>query len=94
MAQSDWTTIRVSKDTLRQLEACRESMREGDDKAQFPLDSPAVMSGGEDKRDRIGLDRVIRRLLADRQRHADRRKTSAGRRAARGGASVSEANPS
>lgn len=74
-----WTTVRVSKSTKAALERLRESMIASDANAIAPLDSEACMSGEHDKRDRIGLDRVIRRLIVDRKRWQRRRANSAER---------------
>src|SRR5215468_7164871 len=73
MAEVAWTTVRVSRDTLAWLERTREAMLAGGDSAVLPLECPAARSGKRDRRDRIGLDRVIRRLLADRQRWQERK---------------------
>ena len=68
-----WGTVRVSEATIAKLEAIRESMLVGDEKTGRPRLEP-------DTRERIGLDQVIGILIADRERHARRRKTSQQRR--------------
>jgi hypothetical protein len=78
MGKGMWTTIAVSKRTLAALERVRESMIAGDGNAVLPLDSRQCRSGQEDKRGRIGLDRVVRRLIADRLRWQRRRAKGKG----------------
>lgn len=80
----EWTTIRVSAETKRMLEELRASLMVGNDKAALPLDSAPCRSGQDDTRDRIGLDRVIRRLIADRDRWVARRRKHASKRKASG----------
>jgi hypothetical protein len=49
-------------------------MLEGEGEALNPLSGETCMSGGESKNYRIGLDRVIRRLILDRERWRERKR--------------------
>jgi hypothetical protein len=79
--------VRLKRDTRRQLEEVRESMRVAEELGQVELE--------KDDRDRVSLDQVIRRLIAFRARHADRRRRSSARRrqAKRVAAASADASP-
>jgi len=70
--QADWTTVRVNRRTLASLLRVRESMLVAGEQGQREIDW--------DNRNRWGLDKVIRELIAFRLRHARRRAQYAARR--------------
>lgn len=60
-----WTSIRVSEDTKAQLEQLRELWQEMErPQWENALGSADVRSGRISNRDQIGLDQVVRKLLA------------------------------
>jgi hypothetical protein len=76
-AKTEWTTIRVSKDTKAELEALREIWTAYADKTKVTLGTEEVRSGKEATRDVIGLDQVIRKLIRYHKDHLERVKKSA-----------------
>lgn len=76
MAQGDWTTVRVSLDTLEMLQDVRAAMMADQTRAADPLGTEYTQSGEPSKRDEIGLDQVIRRLIYDRRRWQGRKRRS------------------
>jgi len=79
-AKVSWTAVRVSKDTKDQLEQLRQLWSDLVDRTKDPIGSDATRSGQEAKRDVIGLDQVIRRLIRYHQAHNERSKKSAAKR--------------
>lgn len=79
-----WVAVRVSEKTKAELERIREIWTEQGERCKNPLGSAAVRSGGESKRDMIGLDQVINRLILYWKEHGERRNRSGRRRAPRG----------
>jgi len=67
-----WTAIRVSDETKADLERLRETLIAGEDRTRCGRLDP-------DSRDRIGLDQVIRVLLAERSRWNERKKKAAAK---------------
>lgn len=76
----EWTAIRVSQDTKRKLEELREKWTRNAERHCRALGTRETMSGAESKNDVIGLDQVIRRLLAKEQDHLARAKKSRNRK--------------
>lgn len=76
----EWTCLRISKDTKARLEALRETWVELANLTTEPLGSSATRSGQASRRDQIGLDQVIRRLIRLHERHAERRSRANGRK--------------
>jgi hypothetical protein len=79
--QSDWTAVRVHRDTAAALVALRD---------QWVRDE-LIGVHPRDERERAGLDRVIQRLIAEVMRHraaaaAQRQRAKDRRRASRGAA--------
>ena len=70
----DYTHVRLEPPTLRELERVRASMLVGEMMGLNVLQ--------HDPRHRVSLDQVIRRLIAFRDRHAERSRRSKARRAA------------
>lgn len=68
----DWIMVRLERATHRQLQEVRAQMEHADALGQIDLT--------RDDRDRVSLDQVIARLIAFRERHAERRRRSAARR--------------
>jgi hypothetical protein len=59
--QADWTAVRVHRDTAAALARLRDEWVEADQVSAHPRDA----------RERTGLDRVIRRLIAEVFRHRE-----------------------
>lgn len=72
----DWIMVRIGRETHRQLEAVRTSM--------LVADLAGLIELERDDRDRVSLDQVIRRLIEFREKHAERRRRAAARRASKG----------
>ena len=76
-AAGSWTAVRVSGDTAAKLRMLREVWTENADRiTQAPLGSEETRSGNESKCDAIGLDQVIRRLIALWEDHLERSRKS------------------
>lgn len=68
-----WTSVRIASATLAELDRVKRSMLLADFMGLIELE--------RDPRDRVSLDQVIRRLIAFRDRHAERARRSKARRA-------------
>jgi len=79
-AQDWWTTVRVSVDTKEQLEELRELFTDQAHKMKEPIGSDYTRSGHESKRDVIGLDQVIRKLIRYYKDHQKRAAKSSSKR--------------
>lgn len=71
--EGDWTVIRVRRSTLASILRCREGML-------LAYEQGKAGWIQHDSRNRVGLDQIIRQLVAFRLRHARRRKEHAERR--------------
>jgi hypothetical protein len=81
MRKADWwTTVRVSVDTKEQLEELRDLFTEQAHRTKEPIGSDYTRSGEESKRDVIGLDQVIRKLIRYHKDHAKRAAKSSAKR--------------
>lgn len=78
--QVSWSAVRVSADTKAQLEQLREQFIAEAHRMKEPIGSDETRSGRESKRDEIGLDQVIRKLIRSYRDHAQRAKRSAQKR--------------
>lgn len=72
MTAKRWIMVRIDPDTHRELCRVREEMETADMMKLIALD--------RDNRDRVSLDQIIRRLIAMRDKHAERRSRSAAKR--------------
>ena len=70
---SRWTLIRVSESTVAELCRVRDSMLTAEELS-------LIDELPRDRRDRVGLETVILRLVAMRRRHAERRAAALARR--------------
>jgi hypothetical protein len=70
-----WTYVRITCDTHKELCRVRESLR--------IAEMMGVVTLEPDNRNRVSLDQVITRLISIRDKHSERRKRSASRRASR-----------
>jgi len=85
-----WTAVRVSRATKAELDSLREIWTAQSNRLDAELGSAETRSGQVSKRDEIGMDQVIRRLIILWKRHQARaRKSAAKRRIAR----LQESNP-
>lgn len=75
-----WSTIRVSVDTKEQLEELREVFTEQAHRTKEPIGSEFTRSGEEAKRDVVGLDQVVRKLIRYYKDHAKRAAKSKSKR--------------
>jgi len=80
MSKTKWTAVRVSQDTKDQLEDLRQLWMDLAHRTKEVLGSDETRSGREAKRDVIGLDQVIRKLLRYHRDHANRARKSAKKR--------------
>lgn len=69
MAEADWIMVRIRRDTHAELRRVERSLRIAEEMGLVELP--------KDDRDRVALDAVIRRLIAIRDRHAERRAKAA-----------------
>jgi hypothetical protein len=80
MSQTQWTAVRVSRDTKAKLEKLKELWTDLAHRTDDQLGSSATRSGQVSKRDEVGCDQVIRRLIILWERHQARSKKAATKR--------------
>ena len=68
----DWTLVRLRKSTVKELERVRASMLIAEDMG--------LVEFTRDPSSRVGLDQIIMRLVAFRDKHAERAKRSRSNR--------------
>jgi len=79
-SKTSWTAIRVSQETKEELVKLRERWTELADRMNVQLNSSTTRSGRPAKRDEIGLDQVVKKLIRFHQAHVERAKKSSEKR--------------
>lgn len=69
---NEWTLLRIRRTTKAELERVRASME--------TAEMMGLLAFDRDRQERIGLDQVVLQLIQFREKHAQRRRRSAGRR--------------
>jgi hypothetical protein len=78
--KTSWTAIRVSRDTKEKLKRLRELWTDQAHRINDQIGSQATRSGQASKRDEVGFDQVVRRLILLVERHQARARKSGQKR--------------